>query len=124
MHLLPGGKLTDNPTELLGSPRLAEVFHDLSMRFDRILIDSPPLLRIADARIIAAVCDETLIVLRSGKTTWRVANAACSAIVSVGGRLAGSVLNGAPRDVTHTTGSLQPLEPHLATGLERFSKAT
>ena len=124
LHVLPSGPLTDNPTELLNSPRLAEVIRELAKRFDRILIDSPPLLRIADARIISAVCDETLIVLRSGKTTWKTANTACSAVVSVGGRLGGAILNGAPREVSHSAGSLQPLEPHLASGLDRYSKAT
>jgi capsular exopolysaccharide synthesis family protein len=93
LHLLPAGPQPGNPAELLNSPRLGRLLQDLGVHYDRILIDSPPMLEVADSRIIAAVADETLLVMRAGRTTRRMAHAASGAILAVGGRLAGAVLN-------------------------------
>ncbi|HZL99408.1 MAG TPA: CpsD/CapB family tyrosine-protein kinase, partial [Planctomycetota bacterium] len=97
LYLLPSGPPPRNLDEAFGGPRLAATLRELARRFDCIVIDSPPLLTTPDAQAIASICEETLLVIRSGKTTRKLAGAALAAIVSVGGRVSGAVLNRVPR---------------------------
>ncbi len=57
-----------NPTELLGSRRARELFSGLAERFDLVLIDSPPVLPVADAMILTTYADGVLLVVASGQT--------------------------------------------------------
>lgn len=66
--LLPAGRCTGNPLELLQSPQLAEKLEQLSCLFDWIIIDSPPALPLADTSILSRLCDGILLVTRRGTT--------------------------------------------------------
>jgi succinoglycan biosynthesis transport protein ExoP len=57
-----------NPTELLGSLRMRSVVAELTRRFDIVLIDSPPVLPVADAVILSGYADAVLLVAAAGKT--------------------------------------------------------
>jgi capsular exopolysaccharide synthesis family protein len=97
LSVLPSGPLPRNLDELLGGPRLGAALKELARRYDCIVIDSPPLLMNTDGQAVATSCGETLLVIRSGQTTRRLAQAALRAIVSVGGHVSGGVLNRVPR---------------------------
>lgn len=97
LYVLPAGPVPDNLDELLGGRRFAATMKELARRFDCLVIDSAPLLGGTEARVVAAVSDETLLVVRSGRTTRRLLGIAAASIVSVGGRVAGAVLNQVPR---------------------------
>ena len=71
---------------------------ELARQFDCIVIDSPPLLVSTDGQVIATAADETLLVVRSGKTTIKKLRAALATIVSVGGRVSGAALNRVSRE--------------------------
>lgn len=65
---MPAGNPPDNPLELLQSGRLTELMAQLSNLFDWIIVDSPPLLPLADTTVWARVTDGTLLVAREGKS--------------------------------------------------------
>ena len=93
LHLLPNRMGRDNITHALYSPRLAEVIERLRGHYDMILIDSPPVLHLADARIVAKLADGVILVIRAGKTDRVVALEAYQRICEDGLSLIGTVLN-------------------------------
>ena len=97
LFVLPSGPLPPNLDGLLVRSRPEAVLQELAREFDCVIIDSPPLLMNIDGRALATLCEETLLVLRSGRTTRKLAAAALAAVVSVGGRVSGAVLNRVPR---------------------------
>ena len=66
--VLPAGPTIVDPLELLNSSRIADVLTALTAMFDWVLVDSPPLLPLADAEIISRICDGTMIVVRREKS--------------------------------------------------------
>lgn len=60
--------VTPNPTELLSGQRMRSIFTQLAERFDLVLIDSPPVLPVADAMILTAYADAVLLIVGSGQT--------------------------------------------------------
>jgi capsular exopolysaccharide synthesis family protein len=66
--VLPAGQAIVDPLELLKSSRIADVVTSLTAVFDWVLIDSPPLLPLADAEILSRLCDGTMIVVRREKS--------------------------------------------------------
>lgn len=100
LDLLSCGSQVPNPSEMLNSDVFAQMLKDLPKCYDRVIIDSPPVLPVADSQIIAASCDVTLLVLRADKSTRRLSRQACDSLVSVGGHLLGAVVN----DVKHKRG--------------------
>lgn len=71
-----GGRDHINSTELLSSPRMAQIMDRLIDRYDHIFIDSPPVVTVTDAAILGAMCDETLMVVRLYKTPVEVVDRA------------------------------------------------
>jgi capsular exopolysaccharide synthesis family protein len=66
--LMPAGDPPANPLELMQSGRLTQLMEQLSTMFDWIVVDSPPLLPLADTTVWARLTDGTLLVAREGKT--------------------------------------------------------
>jgi capsular exopolysaccharide synthesis family protein len=96
LQVLTSGTKPPNPAEMLNSAAFEEILAELGAHYDRILVDSPPVLPIADARIIATKCDMTILVLRVDRTTRKRAQAGFDSIQSVGATVLGSVLNDVP----------------------------
>lgn len=68
LTLLPAGAPPNNPAELLGSASMRRVLDTLRTRFDRILIDMPPVAPLADLQIVAPMADGLLMIVRAGVT--------------------------------------------------------
>jgi capsular exopolysaccharide synthesis family protein len=66
--LLPSGDPQDNPLEWMQSGRLSLLFQQLTNLFDWIIVDSPPVLPLADTTVWARMTDGTLLITREGKT--------------------------------------------------------
>jgi protein-tyrosine kinase len=90
---IPGGIEVTNPSELLSNGRLKKLLDHLTPVFDWVLLDSPPCLPVADASILADVCDGVLLVVRAASTPSEVAQKACQELN--GRNIVGVVLNGA-----------------------------
>lgn len=89
--LLPAGRPSAHPAELLGSATMRETIDTLRARFDRVIIDAPSAGPLADLGILAPLADRVVLVVRSGQTTRPAIQ---DAIATIGGtRLLGVVLN-------------------------------
>ena len=68
LTILPAGSLPSHPAELLGSTMMRRVLDTLRTRFDRVLIDMPPVAPLADLHIVAPMADAVLMIVRAGVT--------------------------------------------------------
>ena len=93
LDLLQCGPLPHNPAELLDSQALLDLLGEAGRKYDQVLIDSPPVTLVSDARVLAASCDASVLVLRSERSTRRGAQLAWNALASVGANLLGVVVN-------------------------------
>jgi polysaccharide biosynthesis transport protein len=66
LKLLPAGPHPPNPAELLGSNRMVEALEAFSKQYDRIILDTPPVLAVADSLALANLADAVVLVVRSG----------------------------------------------------------
>jgi len=96
LRVLPSGELPPNPAEMLGSQRMQELLHELAQQVDVVLIDSPPVLPVADATALAQAVDGVLLVLYAGKTRREAARHTVESLRQVGAHLVGVVLNAVP----------------------------
>ncbi len=76
LFFIPGGTPAPNASELLGNGRLKLLLERLAPAFDWIIIDSPPVIPISDARLLAELCDGVLMVVRAGTTPFNLAQRA------------------------------------------------
>jgi capsular exopolysaccharide synthesis family protein len=104
LAVLTSGALPPNPSEMLGSTQMAELIASLRKRAEMVLIDTPPLLPVTDAAVLARECDGALLVIRQGRTTREQLTRSLEALRSVGARLLGTVLNMAPTGGAHGYG--------------------
>ncbi|ANU38627.1 GumC family protein [Vibrio scophthalmi] len=68
LTVLAAGMPTQNPQELLSSERFAQLLHQLSERFDKVIIDTPPALVVSDSMIISKITGKVVVVLRASST--------------------------------------------------------
>lgn len=97
LDILSRGPDVPNPSEILNSRSFVDVLKILSNKYDRIIVDSPPVTPVTDAQILAAICDITLLVLRADKSTRRLSQQARDGLLSVGAHVLGAVVNDVPR---------------------------
>jgi capsular exopolysaccharide synthesis family protein len=102
LELLPAGPVAHNPAEMLNSPVFTELLDTLYDRYDYVVIDSAPVVGLADSRIIAASCDATVLVLRAGVSTRRTTDLARGGLHSVGAQIAGIIVNDADEGMQST----------------------
>jgi capsular exopolysaccharide synthesis family protein len=69
LTVIPGGTIPMNPAELLGSTAMRRMLDHLRTRFDRVILDTPPVLPLADVAVLAPMVDGVLLVVRAGFTT-------------------------------------------------------
>ncbi len=93
LYLLPGGSSPISPSILLNSPRMSALLDCLRREFDMVLVDAPPVIHLADARVLGRLADGVILVIRSGQTTPESAINACQGFVEDGTRVLGTVLN-------------------------------
>lgn len=93
LDCLACGPIPPNPSELLSSDRMQALVAGAVGEFDFVLIDSPPLLNVADGRILATVAEGAILVARSGATPRELVRRARLCLAEVGAHLIGVVLN-------------------------------
>src|SRR6266481_3138689 len=91
--LLPAGSCGGTPTNLFYSPRMTRLLKRLRKEFDMIMIDAPPMIHLADARVLGRLADGVILVVRAGQTTTESALFASQRFAEDGTRVMGTVLN-------------------------------
>jgi capsular exopolysaccharide synthesis family protein len=91
--VLPAGPRRPNPSELLSSPRMADLLAWAETAYDQVLIDSPPTLVASDTSILGRLVDGVVFVVQPGKNRRRVVLRAAESLTAVGVKLLGIVAN-------------------------------
>jgi receptor protein-tyrosine kinase len=93
LYVMPSGHGAGNVASMRYHDRLADLILRLRLEFHAVLIDTPPALELADARILGGVADGMILVLRSGRTSREVAGATVRRFQDDGIPVIGAVLN-------------------------------
>ena len=93
LFLIPAGPIPSDPTVLLASRAMQELVGRLERQFDAVIIDGPPVMGLADAPLLSAVIEATVLVIASGQTRRGVAVNAIERLQSSGGTVVGAILN-------------------------------
>ena len=95
LYVLTSGPIPPNPAELLSSLRLKQALELLREFFDQVIIDSPPLLSVADARILSRLTDGVVLIIRSGETPKQVLRQAQKNLQMINAKILGILVNAA-----------------------------
>lgn len=98
LSILPAGPEPDIPADLVSSPVMQELIGLLEERADIVLFDSPPVVSVTDAAVIASKVDGVLLVVSAGHTSREQAQRAKALLEKVNARLIGAVLVNAPHE--------------------------
>jgi len=90
---VPAGLTPPNPADILHSERFGRFIEELAARFDRVIVDSPPIVAVTDSAIVSRVMDGTVFVVRAFKTSKHLSGQGLRALRDVGSRVIGVVLN-------------------------------
>jgi len=95
VQVLTTGPLPPNPAELVGSKKIGDIIRQLKddPQYDFILVDSPPVLAVADALLLSSHVDGTLMILNAGEVNRDLARQARDALINVKANIIGAVLN-------------------------------
>jgi succinoglycan biosynthesis transport protein ExoP len=93
LFLLPSGPLPPHPSELLGSGSMQDLIREWRKEYDHIIIDSPPVLSVTDAVLLAVQADMVTLVVRAGQTTMGAVRNARDLLLHLKAPLRGIVLN-------------------------------
>jgi polysaccharide biosynthesis transport protein len=93
LYFLPSGMLPADGAGILNSQRMSDLIADVKSRFDLVLIDSPPILGVSDASVLANEADMTIIVVQHRKLPRQMLLRVKQAVENVGGNVLGVVLN-------------------------------
>jgi capsular exopolysaccharide synthesis family protein len=98
LHVLPSGAVPPNPTELLGSPAMRWLVDHVRRAYDYVVIDTSPLLPVADATVLAGLVDGTVVVAHSHRVRRTQLAQALANLERVSASVLGVVLNQVRRD--------------------------
>lgn len=93
LDVLIAGPKPPNPAELLDSERMRQLLEEARQKYDRVLLDTPPVLFVADASILGALSDGVIMVVKSAKNTRSLATRAREQLEGVNARILGGILN-------------------------------
>jgi succinoglycan biosynthesis transport protein ExoP len=93
LSVLTSGRIPPNPAEMISSARMKEMLASLSERYDHIIIDSPPLLKVTDPVILSTLSDGVILVVHGGKSTREVLRRTRHELSMAGAKIFGVVLN-------------------------------
>ena len=97
LYFLPAGDPPHNPGELLDTQGFSDLLESLAKQYDYVVVDAPPILPVADARILGSMCDASILILRAGTTRRRGAREARDGLLGFGANLLGVVINNCSR---------------------------
>ena len=93
LSLITTGVTPPNPVELLNGARLPELFEQLGQMYDRIIIDTPPIIAVTDPAILSRLADGVIIAVHGGRAHRDVVKRGIDVLRNVGGQVLGVILN-------------------------------
>ncbi|MFP4521976.1 MAG: tyrosine-protein kinase family protein, partial [Fibrobacterota bacterium] len=96
LFIISAGQRPDNPTELLGSERMTKLIDEVRRDFDIVIFDSPAVLPVSDALLLAPHVAAVMVVFRMFKTPLKSASFLLSSLKKIRANVIGAVLNGIP----------------------------
>ena len=93
LSVLPSGILPSDAVGILNSQRMSDMIAELKLRYDIIFFDSPPMLGVSDASVLASEVDQTIIVVQHRRFPRAMLTRVKQAVLGVGGNVLGVVLN-------------------------------
>ncbi len=94
LDVLTCGPIPPNPSELLSSRKMESFLKEAQFSYDMVILDTPPVLAVTDAQILANLVDGSILVVRSGETEVEPAQRSKEALEPAKAKLLGVVLNG------------------------------
>lgn len=101
LHVMPPGPTPPNPAELLDSQRARDLLEALAHTYDRVVVDSPPVLPVTDAQVLSRSADAVLLVIAFRETSRRGLGRALELLGQVAAPVVGTVLNLVPAEETY-----------------------
>jgi succinoglycan biosynthesis transport protein ExoP len=93
LDVLPAGPTVESPSELLNGPELPDLLGDLASKYDYVIVDAPSAANGAAARIIAAVCDATVLLMNARTADRKLGRSTLEGMHNVGANVIGVVVN-------------------------------
>ncbi len=100
LWLLPAGPLPPNPADLLSTSRFQAIIREANAQFDIVIVDAPPVLGMADAVLLAAICKDVVFIIESGKTRTAAALEALNRLYAANAHVIGATLTKAAEEVS------------------------
>ena len=100
LWLLPCGPIAPNPADLLASQRFGDILKEAGQHFDRVIIDGPPTLGLADSSFLAAFIGHVILIVESGRTRTRAAREAIDRVTLSGAQLLGVTITKSPEEAS------------------------
>ena len=111
VDLLPAGTALPNAAEMLGNDRMRQTIEAVRDKYDYVVLDSPPILAVADGVLLSRLVDGVILVMRAGVTRASLVKQTISRLERAGGRIIGCVLDDVdPADGAHYYGYYAPEE--------------
>ncbi len=112
LSILPAGMAPANPSELLMRPAMRDCLRACASRFDLVIVDTPPVMAVADATLVANLAGSTLVVVRADATPPDQVEETLKRLARADARLLGGILNGVtPR--RSNRGEFSSINPYL-----------
>jgi Mrp family chromosome partitioning ATPase len=93
LSFIPSGALTEDAMHILNSRQMVELIGKLKQQYDLVFFDSPPILGVSDAKVLASECDVTIMVVQHRRFPRAMLLRVKQAVQQAGGTLIGVVLN-------------------------------
>ena len=93
LYFMPSGPLPPNPAELLAGPKMLSLLSTASEKVDAVIVDSPPILGLADTPLLASIASGTMLVIATGDTRRSSVKAALKRLHFARARMVGAVMN-------------------------------
>jgi capsular exopolysaccharide synthesis family protein len=98
LWILAGGRRPPNPSELLGSPQFTQMMSSFRKHFDWVIIDTPPVMAVTDACVLASTVSGVLFVVGAERADRHAARRALDQLETAGATVVGGVLSRVPLD--------------------------
>jgi capsular exopolysaccharide synthesis family protein len=93
LFVLPCGPIPPNPAELFHTRAFSELLKRLAEKFDRVILDSPPIAAVADAAVLATQVEGVVLVIKAGRTSRNLVKRGFRSLQSVNAKVFGAILN-------------------------------